>query len=94
MNLNIAVVDDNAQDCSELQRGIQTWLAGNHLEESSIACFDDGNTLINSFAPDKFNIFFLDILMSGMNGIDAARRIRLSDSKALIIFTTHSTIIE
>ncbi len=90
MNLNIAVVDDNAQECSELQRGIQTWLTNNHTEAAPVTCFDDGNMLIDSFEPEKFNLFFLDILMSGMNGIEAARRIRLSDRKALIIFTTHS----
>ncbi|MBR0151205.1 MAG: response regulator transcription factor [Synergistaceae bacterium] len=90
MNLNIAVVDDNAQDCADLQRGIQTWLAENHEEAIPVTCFDDGNRLIDSFVPEKFNIFFLDILMNGMNGIEAARRIRLSDNKALIIFTTHS----
>ena len=90
MNLNIAVVDDNAQDCSNLQRGIQTWLTVNNFDESSVACFNGGNMLIDSFVPDKFNIFFLDILMSGMNGIEAARRIRSSDNKALIIFATHS----
>jgi DNA-binding LytR/AlgR family response regulator len=38
----------------------------------------------------RFDIFFLDIFMGGINGIEVAKRIRITDPYALIIFVSSS----
>lgn len=38
----------------------------------------------------QFNLFLLDIFLPGLNGVEAARRIRRLDEKAVLIFLTSS----
>ncbi len=93
MNLNIAVVDDTRRDSEKLTRDIRRWFidtkpADETLE--SVTCFADGESLLRVFEPDKFQIVFMDIIMTSFTGIDTARAVRLRDNKALLIFTTTS----
>lgn len=48
--------------------------------------FNSGEKLLSSIY--KFDIYFLDIQMDNLSGIDTARRIRLINEKAIIIFIT------
>ena len=87
---NIAVVDDKRTDSEKLQRVILRWFTVNHKESQSISCFSDGLSLLKVFEPEKFQIVFMDIIMDKMSGIDTAKRLRDSDSRILIVFTTSS----
>ncbi len=87
---NIAVVDDKRIDGEKLQRGIQRWFDENISSPRNVICFLDGSSLLEVFEPEKFNIVFMDIIMNSLNGIDTARKLRDSDRKALLIFTTSS----
>ena len=87
---NIAVVDDRRRDSVFLQRGIHRWLAENHAGHHNVSCFNDGYSLLKVFEPEKFHIIFMDIIMGNFSGIDTAKRLRDSDSKALLVFTTYS----
>ncbi|MBQ3447087.1 MAG: response regulator transcription factor [Synergistaceae bacterium] len=87
---NIAVVDDKRTDSEKLQRGIHRWFTENHDTPRSISCFPDGESLLNVFEPYKFHIIFLDIIMDRLSGIDTAQRLRISDSRTLLVFTTSS----
>lgn len=90
MNLNIAVVDDRRIDSEKLTQNIHRWFTENHNTPRAITCFSDGEALLKVWEPDKFQIVFMDIIMNSVNGIQTAERLRASDSKALIIFTTTS----
>ena len=87
---NIAVVDDKRTDSEKLQRGIQRWFTENHDSPRNIVCFSDGQSLLKVFEPGKFHIVFMDIIMAEISGIDTARRLRASDSRMLLVFTTSS----
>ena len=87
---NIAVVDDKRTDGEKLQRDIQRWFDENYSKPGNVTCFLDGASLLKVFEPEKFNIVFMDIIMNSLNGIDTARRLRDSDRKALLVFTTSS----
>ena len=87
---NIAIVDDKRSDTEKLRRSIRTWLTENHNIPCEISCYHDGVSLLNVFEPDKFHIIFMDIIMDSLSGIDTARRLRYSDSKTLLVFTTSS----
>ena len=87
---NIAVVDDKRTDSEKLQREINRWFTENHSASRNITCFTDGLSLLQKFEPGKFNLVFMDIIMENLSGIDTARRLRDSDSKLLLVFTTSS----
>ena len=87
---NIAVVDDKRNDSEKLQRSIQRWFTENHNSPQSVSCFADGLSLLKIFEPEKFHIIFMDIIMDKLSGIDTAKRLRDSDSRLLLVFTTSS----
>lgn len=90
MNLNIAVVDDKRPDTEKLRNEINTWFAEHHNTSRTVTCFPDGEALMRVWRPSMFQIVFLDIIMNRLNGIQTAQRLRCSDSKALLVFTTTS----
>ena len=90
MNLNIAVVDDTRLDGEKLQRNIHKWFTENTSHSQTVTCFRDGESLLRDFKPAKFQMVFMDIMMNSLNGIQTAQKLRASDNKALIIFTTAS----
>lgn len=90
MSLNIAVVDDVRLDSEKLQNKIHRWFTENHNTSRTITCFNNGESLLRVFEPEKFQIVFMDILMKDMNGIETARKLRSRDNKTLLIFTTTS----
>lgn len=59
----------------------------------SITCLDvycDGSELLRNFSKGKYDIIFLDIYMSEINGIEAARLIRKMDHDVKLIFISTS----
>ena len=87
---NIAVVDDKRTDSEKLQRSIQRWFTENHNAPRRVSCFNDGLSLLKVFEPEKFSIVFMDIIMDELSGIDTAKKLRDSDSRLLLVFTTSS----
>ena len=90
MNLNIAVVEDKHIDSEKLRCGIDKWFTEHHNTARTVTCFSDGEALLRVWRPDMFQIVFLDIIMNSINGIQTAERLRYSDAKTLLVFTTTS----
>ena len=81
--LQIAVCEDEKAMGSYLKQLIDKRLAGR--KEYQIEVFEAGWELLES--DKKFDIFFLDIDLKDMSGIDMARKLR-ETSGAVIIFVT------
>ncbi len=85
-NIRIGVVEDDPQ-----ARKIVLTFLKRFSEESddtfTIAVFDDALSLIDRYRP-VYDILLMDIEMSGMNGMDAARWIRKCDQSVIIVFIT------
>lgn len=89
--LLIAICDDLQSDRIQIEKLIKAC----PLKEDAdinIMTFDSGESLVKYYADSKspFDIIFLDIYMSGENGINTAKQIRKCDSNCKIIFTTSS----
>lgn len=86
----IAIVDDEKEDNEQLARQISEWAENEHL---SINCrqFYSGDEFIASLTQINYNIMFMDIYMSGMNGIETATQMRKTDMNCVLIFLTYST---
>lgn len=86
---HIALCDDESELISELKSHLQCY-ADEHKIEFTYHIFNDGTELLANYNPD-FDLIFLDIKMSIMNGIETAKRIRKIDSNVGLIFLTSLT---
>lgn len=87
--MRIAIVDDLPADAGNLRELICRWAQEQGVSlVPAPAVFESGEALLAGFAPDTFDVIFLDIYMSGMTGMEAAKKIREQDSACQLIFTT------
>lgn len=86
MVLKIAICDDVSTDRQRLMSLIK---AENPYCECS--AYQSGELLLWDLENGtQFDIFFLDIFMDGMSGIEVAKRIRIADPYSLLIFVSSS----
>lgn len=82
----IAVVEDQLELRLELAARVDQY-ALEHGMEFETALYSDGEELL-ARAPGSYDIILLDIEMERVNGLETARRIRLTDERVVIIFVT------
>lgn len=85
--LSIAVCDDEILECCRLARVIQDILDAMGVPYL-LRQFGSGKELLG--ACGSFDIFFLDILMEGLDGMETARRLREKSPGSLLIFLSSS----
>lgn len=90
--INIAICDDKPED----RQAIKTYI-GNYFDKNSynytITEFEKGENLAVEYMDEfaYFDIIFMDIFMSGANGITTAKNIRQYSQKVKIIFMSTSS---
>ena len=84
--MKIAVCEDD----NIVAAYLEGYLSSLSVQNIEYEIFTSGNDLIHYMEQEKtsFNIFFMDIEMSGRNGIETSAYIRKHDKNALIIFIT------
>ncbi|MBD5507709.1 MAG: response regulator transcription factor [Lachnospiraceae bacterium] len=82
--VTITICDDDKTLQEFLQQKIRKFCA-NKNTSCRIICCDSGEELLNLPAPD---ILFLDIQMSGKNGMETARELRRRHEDTILIFVT------
>ena len=86
MTLKIAVCDDVAAERKQLISMIKA----EHLY-CECTPYDSGEALLWDYEDGaEFDIYFLDIFMNGISGLETANRIRAVNSNAIIIFISSS----
>lgn len=92
----IYICDDTENDRLRLEHNLKTYreaLQNNYcIDVFSITLFASGEELLSAFqkASEKPDLIFLDIYMTGANGIEAAERLRTRGYAGDIVFTTSS----
>lgn len=84
--MKIAICDDEEVFNEQTIELITSMLA--KPAECEIKTYFSGETLLDEYASNRFDIVFLDIEMNGINGIDTAREIRKIDENVIIVFLT------
>lgn len=87
--IRVAIVDDEAEVRDELERYLKQY-GKSCGEDFFIQKFKNGIALLNEERLD-FDIVFLDVEMPYMNGIEAARNLRQSNSVCALVFITNMT---
>ena len=87
--MNIAIAEDEQPDIDMISSVLREYAALGKLE-LSIETFLTGEELLENYRPYVYTAIFMDIYMSGMSGMEAARQILTQDRHAVIVFLTSS----
>ncbi|MGV8145692.1 MAG: LytR/AlgR family response regulator transcription factor [Alkaliphilus sp.] len=85
MQIKIALCDDEPIQVELIKsyvRSMEVEFKVEYIEANS------GEELLEKIKGEKVDIFFLDIQMSGLNGVETAKEIRENDNEAIIVFMT------
>ena len=85
--LNIIIVEDDDGDAKLLADLLDECARGSGAE-ISVRRFSDSQRFFAE-CPEDADVVFLDICMPGLSGIDAARKIRETNSRIIIVFVTN-----
>lgn len=80
--INIAICDDDKKIVEQIKKYIMEY----RKAESKVKTYSSGEELLE--AKLNFEIIFLDIDMTGINGIETAKKIRNHDKSVKIIYVT------
>jgi two-component system chemotaxis response regulator CheY len=89
MSQNVLVVDD-----SSFMRSLLTKIIKKSANIDGVIEAMDGNSAIEKYQEEHPSLVTMDIDMPGMNGIDAAKKIKALDPNAKIVMVTSSNKAE
>lgn len=83
--IHIAICDDNLQICKELEQYIIEWKENREIE---IELFKSGKVFEEELKEKYYDIIFLDVILSDVNGIQLGKMIRekLQNDSSLLIY--------
>ena len=87
--MRIAIVEDIAEERKLLRSRLETQFETRGIYAELVE-FENGEDFLAAAKECSFPILFLDIYMSGENGVEVAKELREFDSDCLLIFTTTS----
>ena len=87
--VNIAIVEDNENEANRLLEYLDRYAAENN-ELFSYRYYPEANAFLEE-RERTFDIVFMDIMLPGINGMEAAQRLRKSNSRTVLIFVTNMT---
>ncbi len=88
--LKIAICEDEPLDLDRIQNLVSEYTKNNSDLNISVTLFDSSKSLIERLKEEDFNIYLLDIIMDGKDGIEVGTAIRENDEKAAIIYLSSS----
>lgn len=89
--IRIAIVEDEAPHAELLKQYIESWRQHNGIEEVSMRHYCHARAFFFAWEEESYDMIFLDIQMPGINGMEAARKIRETDGGVKLVFTTGIT---
>lgn len=88
--MRLAVVEDDREECAALTELIRAALAREGQHKPELTAFSSGEAFLKTWHAGDYDVVLLDIFMSGIDGVEVARRIRQTDTDVLLVFCTSS----
>ena len=88
--MRIAIVDDLAAERTLLKDRLE-WQLQRRNVQADILEYESGETFLEAARKATFTAAFLDIYMDGMTGMEAAKKLRETNTDCLLVFITTST---
>ena len=85
----LAICDDKQEELDAVLLMLDAWRAGRGVTLRRKA-FQSAVELLETARRERFTLYLLDVMMPGMDGLDAAREIRCFDDAAEIVFLSTS----
>ena len=85
--IKVVIVEDEEEEAKRLTDCLNRFAKEKGIE-ISISRFSNGLDFIDNYKP-IYDIIFMDIRMPLMNGLSASKRLRILDTKTLLIFITN-----
>ena len=89
--MNIAIIDDFKDDQARISNSVKAYFAENCLENPQIHLFECAESFLKVFAPDTYDLVFIDYYLKEVTGLEIARRIRSCDTLVALIFVSVSS---
>ncbi len=90
--LRIAICDDDAGEREAAAALVQEYLSLHPELPARLFLFEEGDALLGAVEMDGgFDLYLLDVIMPGQNGIEVGKRLRKLDAKGEIIYLTASS---
>ncbi|MEG0780943.1 MAG: response regulator, partial [Oscillospiraceae bacterium] len=93
--MRVAIVDDHSEDREALRALLERYSRQQEIVMDYVT-FSSAEALLAVFAPGAFDLLFLDVYMTGITGMEAARQLTQQDPRCRMIFftTSHAHAVE
>ncbi len=88
--IKIALCDDNREQLETLGGEIAGYFRRNGAPAAKIYSFDSSKELVGEMEKERFDVYFLDVLIPEQNGMEVGKLIRKKDEDAMIVYVTVS----
>ena len=86
--MRVAVVDDTREDAELLMSALERF-GREQNEEMDVTLYDSGASFLRSYEEARPELVILDIDMPGINGMEAAHKLREKDENIALFFVTN-----
>jgi DNA-binding LytR/AlgR family response regulator len=86
--INTAVIEDNGADQKTIKGFFEQYIKEKKAD-LSLSIFADAESFLEKFSADKYDLILMDINLTGMNGLEAAARLRAIDQNVVLVFMTN-----
>lgn len=87
MNINIVIIENENNELEHLESELKKWGTENSIP-ISLSAYSSGENYFSQNKEHTADLFFLDIQLNGMNGMELAKKLRSESYDGSIIFLT------